>query len=162
MHYYKTVSQYIDIAIHNRKKEIFFYSVLIVYFLIARGVKNMGNDNLDNNPLIAAIFGNEAARKPQENEYINKKDGFIYCSICKKPKQSRSGGFLHPMQCECERKEREEAEAEENKYKHRQAVKKRKADCFGSNSKYADCTFTNCDNGVNTKIAEFCYNYCVN
>lgn len=122
----------------------------------------MGNDNLDNNPLIAAIFGSEAARKLQENEYINKKDGFIYCSICKMPKQSRIGGFLHPMQCECERKEREEAEAEEKKYKHRQAVSKRKADCFGSNSKYADCIFANCDNGVNTKITEFCFNYCVN
>ena len=103
----------------------------------------MGNDNLDNNPLIAAIFGSEAARKLQENEYINKKDGFIYCSICKMPKQSRIGGFLHPMQCECERKKREEAEAEEKKYKHRQAVSKRKADCFGSNSKYADCIFAN-------------------
>lgn len=122
----------------------------------------MENVNLDCNPLIATLFGSEAARKPHENEYFNKKDGFIYCSKCDKPKQSNSGGFIHPIMCNCQRKEREAAETELQEIKHRQAVSRCKKNCFESNIKYADCTFSNCDEGVNSKIAEFCYNYCVN
>ena len=121
----------------------------------------MSSNNLENNPLIAAVFGKEATREPKENEYKNN-DGLIYCSICNQPKQSRSGGFLHPMQCDCMRSERQRAEEKEKEYKHLKTVKELKENCFKSNIKYAAYSFDNSDSTINANVTEFCYNYCVN
>lgn len=121
----------------------------------------MTEENLDNNPFIQSVFGAEAIRQPTENEYIEPTDGFIHCSICRKPKQSRIGGFLHLQLCDCERKKREAEAKAVKELKHRQMIDKLKKNCFGGNQKYADKTFSNCDTEVNNKIAEFCYNYCV-
>ena len=118
-------------------------------------------ENISENTLLSFIYKDEKKRQPQENEYIDQ-DGYIHCSVCKKPKQSEVGGFLHPEMCDCQRKERERAEAEEKAERHRRIVENRRKDCFESVCKYADCTFECSDTTINGRITDFCFNYCVN
>ena len=100
-------------------------------------------------------------RECAENEFFGK-DGLIYCSVCKKPKQAvaecKTGSFKHKKLCDCELQKMKEDEEKLEFEENQRLIRKFSSICFDGREKLLNYTFENSKKS-NTAI-KLCYNYC--
>lgn len=87
-------------------------------------------------------------------EYVNEKDGLLYCKSCNTPKEKEIMIFgeqkkVH-INCKCRQEEIEKERKEEEKYQHDLTVKRLKRDCFEDPILFKWC-FSNMDEDTEHK-----------
>ena len=112
----------------------------------------------------ALVGKSNIAIKANEGDYVNEKDGLLYCKNCNTPKQTKVvlfGKERYPYcmcRCEVERRDREEAERQRVKFERRVRDLRRMG---FPESDMQDWTFAK-DDGTNEKISTVARNYADN
>lgn len=98
--------------------------------------------------MIRRMSENVRENHASETDYINQKDGLLYCGKCHTPKQTVQQFFFGKMKlnclCECQQRECEETESRKEEEERRSETQNRRRQCFDG-SRLESCTFATCE-----------------